>query len=510
MPSIRDLPAELLIDIFEKCSWSAPLAPLTLSFVCHMWHDIVYTSPRAWRLISLQDVRDHRTVAIEKLQRQASVWLANSSPLPFDVTVDFQSYSQEQFLAIISILLGGLDRWTSCTFVRGKHKEMMNISGTVLAARAHSDYTDSDSSGEDSESEESWERSTLHVGKAVVDHLEVIVDEAVGLRSQSDDEDGLYSDGEDDDDVDFEGKLPTFRRLRTGSIVLNYPVPKLPLPSQINPMGITVLTITEMGLGPPNPIRLLRFLTAFPEIETLTFDGHALEPDYSEEDAPPVVTLPKLYELTIGSTCSIRMILSHLVVPGLTRLYLQHLNTDAVIPNQPTGEDGDSEDEAHDYSQSPSSDHATGMGLRMLQRRSNPPLRVLDMDYSDLRTKDFLFCFDHFSLLREFRIVASDMSDRVVEMLAPYDGPSGRREIRLPYLKELELYHCQRVTGNAIVSALRERASFVDRSAVHPQMDHVTVVGCAEVLPEHNLALSDIFRSRFHSSSTSRNLITDC
>ena len=510
MPSIENLPAELLIDIFEKCSWSAPLTPLTLSLVCHMWHDIVSTSPRVWQLISLQDVRNHNVVAIEKLQRQANIWLANSSPLPFDVMVDFQAHSQEQFLAIISILIGGLDRWASCTFVRGKHKEMVDISRIVLAARAHSDYTDSDSSDEDSESEEHGERSTSHAGKAVVDHLEVIVDEAVGLRLQSDDEDGsdLEDSDDEDEDTDLEGKLPTFRRLRTGSIVLNYPVPNLPLPSQINPMGITVLTITETGLGPPNPIRLLRFLTAFPEIETLTFDGHALEPDYEEDDVPPVVTLPKLYELTIGSTCSIRMILSHLIVPGLTRLYLQHLNTDATIPNQPTGEDGDSEDEAHDYSQSPSSDHATGMGLRMLQKRSNPPLRVLDMDYSDLRTKDFLFCFDNFSLLREFRIVASDMSDRVIEMLAPYDDPSGRREIRLPYLKELELYHCQRVTGSTIVNALRERASFVDRSPIHPRMDHISVVGCAEVLPEHNLALSVIFGSRFHSSSMSSSSIT--
>jgi hypothetical protein len=128
---------------------------------------------------------------------------------------------------------------------------------------------------------------------------------------------------------------------------------------------------------------------------------------------------------------------------------------------------------------------------------------VLDMDYSDLRTKDFLFCFDHFTLLREFRIVASDMSDRVIEMLAPHDGPNGRREIRLSYLKELELYHCQRVTGGAVVNALRERASFVDRSPTHPPMDRVTVVGCTEVMPEHSLALSAIFGSRFHSSSKS-------
>lgn len=502
MSTIEDLPAELLIDIFEKCSWSAPLSPLTLSLVCHMWNDILYTTPRVWQLISLQDVRDGRVVGIDKLQRQARIWLANSSPLPFDVTVDFQFHSQELSLAIISILIGGLDRWKSCTFVRGKRKETMDISGIILSARAHSDYTNSDSSDEDSESEEQAERPTLRTGRAVVDRLEVMVDEAVGLGQQSDDEDGLNLEDSDDSD-DLEGKLPTFRRLRTGSIVLNYPVPSLPFPTQINPMAITVLTITEMGFSPPNPIRLLQFLTAFPEMEILTFDGRALEPTYDEDDAPPVVTLPKLYELTIGSTCSIRMILSHLVVPALTRLYLQHLNTDAIIPNQPTGEDGDSEDEAHDFSQSPSSDHATGMGLRTLQKRSNPPLRVLDMDYSDLRTKDFLFCFDHFPLLREFRIVASDMSDRVVEMLAPQDSSSGRRGIRLPNLKELGLYHCQRLTGSAVVNTLRERVSFIDQSPIHPWMDHVSVIGCAEVLPEHNLALSAIFGLGFHSSSRS-------
>ena len=518
MPSIEDLPTELLIDIFEKYSWNVPLAPLTLSSVCHIWHNIVYTSPRVWQFISLQDLREERTVAVDKLQRQAVVWLANSSPLPFDVTVDFRIYSQERLLAIISTLIGGLGRWNSCTFVRGKHKETVDIAGIVLAASAIPDYSGSDSGGEDSEVEE-WERCLkLHVRTAAVDHLEMIVDEAVKLGQPSDDE----SDGSDEEDSDedsdedgedLEGKLPTFRRIHHGSIALTYPVPRLPFPTQINPMGITVLAVTEMGLYPPNPIQLLRFLTAFPEIETLTFEGNSLQPSYNDEDdLPPVVTLPKLRELTITSTFSIRMILSHLVVPALRNLYLQRLNTDATVPNQQTGEEGESEDEAQDYSQSPSSDHATGIGLRVLQKRSNPPLRVLDMDYSDLRTKDFLFCFDHFTLLKEFRIVASDLSDKVIEMLAPHNDPSGRQVIRLPYLKELELHCCQRVTGSALVNALRERAAFVDRSPVHTRMDYVAVVQCAQVHPEHDLALSGIFGPRFRSLGRSRTpgIYTNC
>ena len=385
--------------------------------------------------------------------------------------------------------------------------ETVDVSGVVLAARVPFGHAFSDSSGEDSGGEEQGGRPKFCVGTVAVDHLEVVVDEAVELEQRSDDgsgSEGEESDSEDEEDDDLKGKLPTFRPVCLGSIVLNYPVPHLPLPSQINPMGITVLAITERGQSPLNPIQLLRFLTAFPEIEVLTFDGHALQPDYDEDDVPPVVTLPKLDELTIGNTFSIRMILSHLVVPGLTRLYLQRLNTDVTVPNEPAGEDGDSEDEAHDYSQSPSSDRATGMGLRMLQKRSNPPLQVLDMDYSDLRTKDFRFCFDHFPLLRQFRIVASDMSDKVIEMLAPHNDPGGRLEVRLPCLRELELYHCQRIKGNVIVKALRDRVSFVDNSPIHSRMRQVTVVNCAEVFPEHNLALTVILGSRFHSSSRSR------
>ena len=504
MLSIGSLPAELLIHIFETCSWSDPLAPLKLSSVCHVWHGIVFTSPRVWQSISLPGVHKDGTSTTEKLQMQASIWLKNSSPLPFDVTVDLHLFPQERFLEVIFILIGDLDRWRSCTFIKGKGRETMDISEIVLAASTRLDCTDSGSSDGDSESEEEAGRPELRVGTAAVDHLDVVVCGGSLMELQFDDEGRSHHwEDSEDEDYELEGKVPTFSRIRTGSILLDYPVSYFPFANQINPTGITVLTITEKSLDPPDPVGLLHFLTAFPEIESLTFDGRALQPDCDEDDVPPVVILPKLRVLTICCTYSIRMILSHLVVPELTNLYLQRLNTDAIIPNQPTGDDGDSEDEAHDYSQSPSSDHATGMGLRMLLKSSNPPLRVLDMDYSDLRTKDFLFCFNHFSLLSEFRIVASDMSDKVIEMLAPYGDPSGRREIRLPCLRELELEHCQRLTGGAIVDALRERVSFVDRSRTHPRMDHVSVVDCAKVLPEHNLQLSAIFGSKFHASSRS-------
>src|ERR1700683_1780689 len=60
-----------------------------------------------------------------------------------------------------------------------------------------------------------------------------------------------------------------------------------------------------------------------------------------------------------------------------------------------------------------------GMGLRKLITRSNPPLEVLDMDLSDMRSKDFTWCFDRLSTLRRFRITGSDMSDRVIDLFKP-------------------------------------------------------------------------------------------
>ena len=79
---------------------------------------------------------------------------------------------------------------------------------------------------------------------------------------------------------------------------------------------------------------------------------------------------------------------------------------------------GDSDDEANDFSRSPWTDHATGMGLRNLFRHGIPPLRELIMDYADLRTKDFKWLFERMPELELFYIVASDLSDNVVGALS--------------------------------------------------------------------------------------------
>lgn len=201
-------------------------------------------------------------------------------------------------------------------------------------------------------------------------------------------------------------------------------------------------------------------------------------------------------------------------------------------------EEGDSDDEFPDFSQSPFSDHATGMGLRSLLTRCNPPLKVLEMDYADMRTKDFEWFFGRADRLEEFRIVASDMSDRVMSRFAPFDfDPSSpepeeaehllredpeeferirmsRREpieitgLRMSCLKRLELYNCQVVSGEAIVDALTRRCRAADDFPTWPssagwserqnwrRLEHVAVVGCGKFGQTHAMELTDLLGDR--------------
>lgn len=196
-------------------------------------------------------------------------------------------------------------------------------------------------------------------------------------------------------------------------------------------------------------------------------------------------------------------------------------------------EEGDSDDESLDFSQSPFSDHATGMGLRSLINRCHPPLKVLEMDYADMRTKDFDWFFRKAHQLEEFRIVASDMSDRVMELIAPFEfeltprttpepgeddredplersgirGPRGEIErassLPLPQLKRLELFNCQVVSGDAIVETLTSRCMEFDgmkrlmgEDTPWRRLEHVSVVGCGKFGQTHALDLRDALGSR--------------
>jgi hypothetical protein len=264
---------------------------------------------------------------------------------------------------------------------------------------------------------------------------------------------------------------------------------QLPSPTSLVPLRFTNITITEDSIVThPDPSTILQFLTACPSLEELSFTGWIHDDDHTPYILP-VVSLPNLKSLHLRSTCHARAILSNLDCPKLTVLYLTHLNVDYNFHGVYT-EDGDSDDEANDFSQSPFTDRATGMGLRKLLTRCNPPIRVLEMDFSDMRTKDFKVVFDKLVLLEEFLIVASDMSDKVMNLLQPFT-PEGSDElqVRLPRLHSIELHNCHRLSGQVIADVLSSRIAFTDDNDSVSTLSEVAVIGCELCTAQHTQTL---------------------
>jgi hypothetical protein len=129
------------------------------------------------------------------------------------------------------------------------------------------------------------------------------------------------------------------------------------------------------------------------------------------------------------------------------------------------------------------------MGLRKLITRCNPPIEVFEMDYSDLRTKDFRWCFDRLDKLRQFRIVASDMSDRVVNLFRPFRYPTDAEDaplrVRLPMLTSLELANCQRLSGQVVADTIGARVKYTDRLTPHETLKEVSIIGCFPFTSDH-------------------------
>ena len=486
-PPISRLPPELLIDIFVHCSDepSDQLIPVALGQVCRYWKDVSTLSPRIWQNLYLYET--HGTSAA---QHQAVRWMHMSSPLPFDVRIE--ASTTDMILPLLSPVLSQMQRLRRCT-ISGRHEEEIDFS----------------------------KHSFDPTRDCLVDELHLVIKGVSALDTL-----GLNNDS----DVAEDRPATDIFRVHSPSdgypeLALHLSVYALPLQSVMQPISVRSLCITEYTLDVTTDVpRMLNFLRCMPLLETFHFAGWPQEGEPIQPGQVVPVKLPHLRVLLIRSTVSVRAILEHIDAPALEELYLEHTNVDFELRTEPyvaqqsPPDDGESDDEAHDFSQSPSSDHATGMGLRTLLKRSRPPLQVLHMDYADMRTKDFRWCFDRLEHLREFRIVGSDMSDRVLQMLAPFrrrwlafglanvrevEDPRGSWAVRLPSLSKLAIWHCQRLSGDAVVQALRERVAFTDRAAEEgrgDRMESVAVVGCSEFLFQHVQMLSESLGDRLRVS----------
>jgi F-box-like len=520
------LPTELLADIFSWCTHSDALAAITLSNVCRRWKTVTDNSPSLFQNIVLDD----RSLSFHLANRIANFYLSRSCGLPFDVDINITS--RDSLLPLLSPFLNHLNRWRSCT-IGGAKEEAVRFG-------------------------EFWDRG---IGEPKLEELEIdVLDTAEVDEMRENIQAQAAAVGEALPPGTFK---PYTISLTSNLLYMTVIMSKLPSPLTLSPLRFVTLSIKESPLTLTLSIRpadLLQFLTVCPELEFFSFTGSMLEPEVTLEDIlhpPPIVSLPQLRSLILRGTLATRIILSYLHTPALRELYLERLNVDFEFPvlnpylplpsrkaidpslvspqsssaesqtstseltssSNPTDnlhppsrslafglecaqEDGDSDDDFSDFSQSPHSDHATGMGLRSLLSRSSPPLSVLEMDYADMRSKDFAWLFSRARSLTDFRIVASDMADRVVRMLAP----DANGTMLLPMLRSLELDNCQRLSGTAVVEAIRARAHATDGHIAEGRtvdvfpLENVAVVRCANFTNSDGLELSEVLgeRLRFH------------
>ncbi|KAF5311683.1 hypothetical protein D9611_009437 [Ephemerocybe angulata] len=454
------LPTELVIAVFAHHAADEPLGPLTARSVCRRWLHITDSTPILWRRIVL----DNTALKLPSLHHQALLYLQRSEPFLLDVEV--RTHDPDRVLPILSPLLPAVSRWRTFS-TAGFRNEHIQMTDLPLSSKAP---------------------DPLPLDRLVLTLYEFDFDEL---------------DDEPDTEAGSAGKtrFPTFTEdgqmhLRTSA---------LPSFLELAPLHFTHLTIGEgiLEATHTNAAAILDLLLATPALRVLVFEGWQHDDEPLAYSTPlPLVALPYLEVLHIRTTCITRRLLSRLDTPRLHTLVLAYLNVDFRVRSaEYTGEDGDSDDEAHDFSQSPWSDHATGMGLRSLIARSRPPLKVLEMDYSDMRTKDFQWVFDRLPELEEFRIVASDMSNRVIGLLRPtYNLDDGSVHLRVPRLRKLCLDHCQRLSGDAVVAALVTRARFTDSASdthLYSKLADVLVSACEQVDGRHEAMLTRALGRRF-------------
>lgn len=441
---IHTLPPELLFDIFAICTDHEGLAPLKLRQVCRRWRDTADTSPLLWSTLALDNDRGSILTA-----RDVELWSRNARPLKFDIHLNDTSH--EYVLPILSPLLPYVDRWRYLAFC-DRPEEAIEM-----------------------------EQYGLHPDQLT--HLFV----------------NLYNSDGDSWEYGMDDPRISFCEIEgTSEYALNVTLAFLPGSYLLPRLRFAHIALIEGGQNSINasPMDILEFLVASPELESFFLSG--FPHDEPDPTRCPLVRLPNLITLHLKNTCFVRILLSNLDASRLQNLILSHINVSYPLLTSGTASEGGSDDEANDFSESPSSDKATGMGLRKLLKRSSPPLRMLNMDFSDMRTKDFQYVFDRLSCLEDFVIVGSDMSDKVVNLLRPISFPDAEASlyIRLPRLRKLGLINCSRMTGGAIVRAIRDRVAWSDFHTPLWTLVEVDVASCSGVSPAHRLELQQFLGNR--------------
>lgn len=448
------LPPELLNRIFACCLEDDPDFWPTLCLVNGTWRDVVQSHRNLWQSLKLSDA-DFDAV---RLRRKADLWMSRSGNLPVDV--EFNMQYGDSILPLLSYTAPFVDRWRNVRYKLG----------SVYFVDALDD--------------EKPELELLSVTMYPTDSLASDVPTFYGTERTVNSSFKWQ---------DWGSRIHSDNKGRLSAISVS-DLLALPPPGVMAPLNsITHLFIQSRSLMNEIPAhQLVQFLTALPALKWLEMGHlHLLNPEYRPDCQEIIpVELPNLQSLNIKNIISSRCFISHVITPQLCTLKFTHVNTARVFDHPYPEESGDSDDEAHDYSRSPWSDHATGMGLRNLFSRCTPPLGELVLDYADLRTKDFIWAFEKMRSLERLTIVASDMSDNVARALVPVGD-----WLPLPALAHLRLEKCHKLSGSAITNMIKTRINAAAAGLMTP-LQTLEIISCEGFLQVQFEEIVEVFQPR--------------
>ncbi|TDL23157.1 hypothetical protein BD410DRAFT_170450 [Rickenella mellea] len=449
---IGRLPPELLAQVFLHSAACHPDSPSRLSQVCKAWRDVAHMYSSVWQHVN---IICNTEPDLQRMRHKAEYWLERSKVVPVDIGI---VYGDTQYLLpLLSYVVPAVQRWQNAIFV--------GLCAAGITPHFHCDGKNS--------------------------HLDSL---AITL-SHPDPNDVVTEDTDLLEEAAQRIKMLSFNdqhlKLRALAVVIHT------FPSSEHMAQLS--TLTELNIihssfddSKLTPHHVLDFVSVCPSLESIYFDnGWCREPEPHDPCIDiPVTTIPHLRTLSLRCLTSIRCFLSHISTPALENLSLIHINTSNEFDPENPGEPGDSDDEANDFSQSPWTDHATGMGLRKLFSRCTPPIRVFDMDYADLRTKDFKWLFSNFTELETLRVVASDMSDNVARALQPTETWRP-----LPRLTQLELCQCQKLSGEAVERMVKARYNGGKDGLVMP-LEQMNIINCMGVSVWNYHSIAHTFKPR--------------
>jgi hypothetical protein len=429
---IKLIPPELLAQIFEHyTSERGAFSPVLLSQVSSLWRQTAITTPSLWHSISIRFPihTPHITSA------RVRTWLARSGAFPLHISLLFTEWSDDVVsMSIFNNLRTHVHHW-------GRFS--LTAPSVIIACRIFLVF---------------FTEVNKH---AMLSRLDVRA--GPSFPFDLDDEEEMIPLEEVEDERG--GITNVFAKLMAAYAPcfteFNLAAPALPYASWRSKGRLEFPHLRKLRFfeRPGRAVEIsassiLHLLAKCPALEEFVFRGSDIfEP---QGIITNIINLPHLRVLHLAQTCHQRVILSHLVTPALEVLKLSWLNRpEALIDEAYIPHPSEANEAPVEPSQSPYTDILTGAGMRLLIGRGAPPIRVLDMDFADARSpKDFLWIFERLPTLESFRIVGSDMSDKVLIALS---CKGERRGWLCPRLTSLDFLRCDLITGYGVVRLAKSR-----------------------------------------------------